>query len=113
MLLLSVDWDSYEKHKALIDGETYPDIVNGLKPALTGKVEMYRVKLSAPTTTLEKHVTSMLIVTLKAPANRDAVVEILTKISEGSDNALIFRQTHEDENKYILIGGWQTIEVCR
>jgi hypothetical protein len=74
---------------------------------------MYHVQFSAPTIALEKPVTEVLILTLKAPENRATVVDILSKISEVTEKRLVFGQTREDENKYILIGGWPTVEVCR
>lgn len=110
---LSVDWDSYDAHKAVIDGPSYQAILGGLKPSLGGKAEMYHVQFSAPTIALEKPVTEVLILTLKAPENRATVVDILSKISEANEKRLVFGQTREDENKYILIGGWPTVEVCR
>lgn len=74
---------------------------------------MYHVKFSAPTAlALGKPVTEVLVLTLKAPENRTDVVDILSKISEASENKSVFGQTREDENKYILIGGWPTVEVC-
>lgn len=112
-LALSIDWDSYEAHKAVIDGPSYSDIIGALKPSLGGAAEMYHVQFSAPTIALEKPVTQVLILTLKAPENRASVVDILSKISEASEKILVFGQTREDENKYILIGGWPTVEVCR
>lgn len=74
---------------------------------------MYHVQFSAPTIALEKPVTELLILTLKAPENRATVVDILSKISEASGKILVFGQTREDESKYVLIGGWPTVEVCR
>lgn len=85
-----------------------------LKPCIGGpKADMYHVQFSAPTIALEKPVTDVVILTLKAPENRASVVDILSKISEASEKMVVFGQTREDENKYILIGGWDTVEVCR
>lgn len=75
--------------------------------------EMYHVQFSAPTIAFDKPVTEVLILTLNAPENRGAVVNILSKISESTGKLLVFGQTREDENKYILVGGWETVEVCR
>ncbi|KAG6374214.1 hypothetical protein JVT61DRAFT_4872 [Boletus reticuloceps] len=107
-----LNWDDYESHKALMDGPTYPDVIAGLKSSFGGsaRTEMYHVKFPAPMIALEKPVTEVAIVSLKAPENRAAVVDILTKFSEASKNMFVFGQTREDENKYVLIAGWQTIE---
>jgi quinol monooxygenase YgiN len=106
-----LNWDSYEAHKAVTDAPSYQAILDALKPSLGGKTEMYHVQFSAPTIALEKPVTEVLILTLKAPENRATVVDILSKISEVTEKRLVFGQTREDENKYILIGGWPTVEA--
>ena len=112
---LSVDWDSYEAHQAVINAPSYQAIHEALKPSLSssGKAEMYHVQFSAPTIALEKPVTEVVILTLKAPENRAAVVDILSKASEASEKKFVFGQTCEDENKYVIISGWLTVEVCR
>lgn len=114
-LSVHVDWDDYEAHKAIMDAPSYSALLEALTPCLSGTraPEMYHVQFSAPTIALEKPVTEVLILTLKAPENRATVVDILSKISESSGKILVFGQTREDENKYILIGGWQTVEVSR
>ena len=98
-----------------MDAPSYSALLEALTPCLSGTraPEMYHVQFSAPTIALEKPVTEVLILTLKAPENRATVVDILSKISESSGKILVFGQTREDENKYILIGGWQTVEVSR
>lgn len=73
---------------------------------------MYHVQFSGPTIAFEKPVTEVLVLTLKAPENRSALVDILSKISEASEKIYVFGKTRENENKYILIGGWPTLEVC-
>ncbi|KAG8215116.1 hypothetical protein J3R82DRAFT_8567 [Butyriboletus roseoflavus] len=107
-----LNWDSFEAHKALMDSPSYAALLESLKPLLGGpKVDMYHVQFSAPTIAFEKPVTEVLILTLKAPENRATVVEVLSKISEASGKILVFGQTREDENKYILVGGWPTVEA--
>lgn len=96
----------------MIDGDSYPAVLGALKPALGGKVEIYHVKFSAPPIALDQPVTEVLMLTLKAPENRAAVVDILTKIAELS-GMHAFGQTREDENKYIVVGGWPSVEVRR
>jgi len=108
-----LNWDSYEAHKAVMNAPSYQAILEALKPSLSasGKAEMYHVQFSAPTIALEKPVTEVVVLTLKAPENRATVVDILSKFSEASEKTLVFGQTCEDENKYILIGGWPTVEA--
>ncbi|KAF8547192.1 hypothetical protein OG21DRAFT_1501679 [Imleria badia] len=107
-----LNWDNFESHKAVIDAPSYPAVIEALKPSLGGKVEMYHVHFSAPTiAAFDSPVTEVLILTLKAPENRAAVVELLSEFSEASGKRLVFGQTLEDENKYILVGGWQTAEA--
>jgi hypothetical protein len=112
-LSLLLDWDSYEAHKAVGDHPSYPALRDALQRSLGGHVDMYHVKFSASATlALGRPVTKVLVLTLKAPENRTDVVDILSKISEASEKMLVFGQTREDDNKYILIGGWPTVEVC-
>ncbi|KAH0833844.1 hypothetical protein J3R83DRAFT_11008 [Lanmaoa asiatica] len=108
---LSVDWDSYEAHQAVIDAPSYPALLGALKPSLDGKVNIYHVQFSAPTIAFEKPITEVTMLTLKAPENRAAVVDILSKFSEASEKMFVFGKTREDESKYVLICGWPTVEA--
>ena len=110
---MSADWDSHEIHKAFASHPSFPAINEAFKPSLGGNVVIYDVSFSAPTVALEKPVTEILVLSLKAPENREAVVDILTKFSEASGKMLVFGQTRQDENKYVVLGGWPTVEVCR
>ncbi|KAF8549817.1 hypothetical protein OG21DRAFT_1469530 [Imleria badia] len=107
-----IHWDSHEIHQAFGNHPSFPAIHEAFKPSLGCNRATYDVEFSAPTVAaLEKPVTEIPVSSLKAPENRDAVVDILTKISEASENILVFGQTRQDENKYIVIGGWPTVEV--
>lgn len=109
---LSVDWDKVEAHKAVIDGPTYPAILEALKPSLGGKAEMYHVKFSAPLQiAFESPVTEVFVLTLKTPENRAALDDVLSKFSEATGKKVVFGQTLEDENKYVIVGGWPSVEV--
>lgn len=112
--VVMIDWDNYEAHKAFMDAPHYPTVIEKLKPCFKadgGKSEMLHVEFSAPTIALDKPVTEVTIITLKAAENRAAVVEILSGLSEVTKNLLVFGKSREDENKYVVIGGWQTVEV--
>ncbi|KAF8547996.1 hypothetical protein OG21DRAFT_1526775 [Imleria badia] len=106
-----LNWDNFEAHKALIDGPSYATVLEGLKPSLGGKVEMYHVKFSGPTIAFENPLTEVLILTLKAPEHRATMVDLLSKFSEPSGKKVVFGQTREDENKYVIVGGWPTVEA--
>ncbi|KAF8547994.1 hypothetical protein OG21DRAFT_1516764 [Imleria badia] len=108
---LSADWDSFESHKALIDGPSFPAVLEALQPSVGGKATMYHVKFSGPTIAFEMPVTEVLTLTLKASENRASVVDILSKISEASEKTAVFGQTREDENKYVLVRGWPSVEA--
>ena len=94
---------------------SYADLLKELEPSLSGASppEMYHVQFSAPTIALEKPVTEVLVFTLKAPENHEIVVNILSGISEASGKMFVFGQTREDENKFVVICGWDSIEVSR
>ena len=110
---LLLDSDSYEAHKAVGDHPSYPALRDALQRSLGGNVDMYHVKFSASTTlALGKPVTEVHVLTLKAPENRTDMVDILSGISDASEGRFVFGQTREDENKYIIIVGWPTVEVC-
>ncbi|KIJ61733.1 hypothetical protein HYDPIDRAFT_115547 [Hydnomerulius pinastri MD-312] len=106
-----LNWDSLEHHQAIINDPSYPELLAALKPSIGGELKMNHVQFSAPTVAFEKPVTEVLVLTLKAPENRATVEEILTKISEVSEKMLVFGKTVEEENKYILVGGWPTVEA--
>ncbi|KAN0079819.1 hypothetical protein V8E55_009385 [Tylopilus felleus] len=106
-----IHWDSHEIHKAFASHPSFPAINEAFKPSLGGNVVIYDVSFSAPTVALEKPVTEILVLSLKAPENREAVVDILTKFSEASGKMLVFGQTCQDENKYVVLGGWPTVEA--
>lgn len=114
-VIIHVDWDSWEAHSAIVDKPAYLDLLKALTPSLSGThcPEMYHIQFSGPTVALEKPVTEVLVLTLKAPENRATMVDILSEIAGSSGESLIFGQTREEENKYILIGGWETVEVGR
>ncbi|KIJ10996.1 hypothetical protein PAXINDRAFT_85219, partial [Paxillus involutus ATCC 200175] len=104
-------WESYEAHQRVMNHASYPDITAILKPCQGRKIQTYHVQFSAPTIAFEKPVTEVLVLTLKAPENRATVVNILSKLSEATQKMLVFGQTVEDKNKYIVVGGWPTVEV--
>ncbi|KAF8833627.1 hypothetical protein BDN67DRAFT_916591, partial [Paxillus ammoniavirescens] len=106
-----IDWATYEDHQTVMNDPSHPDLVAILKPSRGGNLQIYHVQFSAPTVAFEKPVTEVLILTLKAPENRATVVDILSKISEASQKMLVFGQAIEDENKYIVVGGWPTVEA--
>ncbi|KAF8835839.1 hypothetical protein BDN67DRAFT_1072219 [Paxillus ammoniavirescens] len=107
----SIDWDSYEGHQAVMNHPSYPEVIGIVRPFPGAEVQIYHVQFLAQTVALEKPVTEVLVLTLKAAENRAAVVDILSKISEASQKNLVFGQTIEDENKYIVVGGWPTVEA--
>lgn len=97
---------------AIAEAPFYAELTKGLGRALAGPPKAYHVHFSAPTVALDKPVTEVLLLTLKTPENRTALVDMLSKFSEAMERMLVFGQTREDENKYILICGWSTVEVC-
>lgn len=82
-------------------------------PALAGPRKVYHAQLSGPTVALDKPVTEVAVLTLKTPSpdNRAALVDILSKLAEATKNLVAFGLTREDENKYIVIYGWESVEV--
>ncbi|KAG9308704.1 hypothetical protein JVU11DRAFT_9048 [Chiua virens] len=113
-----VQWDSYEQHQKVVKSPSYTDVVNDLKPVLSGQNptgttehKIYHVQFSGPAVAFDQPVTEMVIITLKDPGNHGAVVDILSKRSEASGNMLVYGQTREDENKYIIVSGWPTVEA--
>ncbi|KIJ09159.1 hypothetical protein PAXINDRAFT_87875, partial [Paxillus involutus ATCC 200175] len=102
-------WESYEAHQRVTNHASCPDVIAIFKPCQGRKIRMYHVQFSAPTIAFEKPVTDVLVLTLKAPENRATVVDILSKLSEASQKMLVFGQTVEGKNKYIVVGGWPTV----
>ncbi|KAF8838849.1 hypothetical protein BDN67DRAFT_970906 [Paxillus ammoniavirescens] len=108
---LFVNWDSYEDCQAVLKDPALLDIIPILEHSPGANVQKHNVQFSGPTVAFDKPVTEILVLTLKAPENRAAVVDILSKISEASQEMFVFGQTIEDKNKYIVVGGWPTVEA--
>ena len=92
---------------------SFTKLVAGAAPALAAPYTLYHVRFSAPTIALNYPVTEVAILTLKAPENRAGVVEILSGIAKATNNLYAFGLTRGDENKYVAICGWESVEVCR
>ncbi|KAG9308633.1 hypothetical protein JVU11DRAFT_11584 [Chiua virens] len=101
-----VHWDSYEAHKAVIDGPSFSAIKAALEPCFggSGKQEMYHVQFSGPTIALNQPVT-------EHPRIAKAVVDLLVEASEKTGKMLVWGKTVEDASKYIVIVGYPTVQA--
>ncbi|KAG9310827.1 hypothetical protein JVU11DRAFT_8680 [Chiua virens] len=54
---------------------------------------MYHIRFLGPTIALDRPVTEVTILTLKAPENHEALVDILSKVSETTAKMLVFGRT--------------------
>ncbi|KAG9308096.1 hypothetical protein JVU11DRAFT_12525 [Chiua virens] len=111
-----VKWDNYEQHQKVVESPSYTEVAKGLGPVLSGpnstpEHKIYHVQFSGPAVAFDQPVTEVVVIALKDPANHRAVVDILSKRSGASGNKVVFGQTREDENKYIIVCGWPTVEA--
>jgi quinol monooxygenase YgiN len=108
-----VNWDSYEQHQAIVHTPAFAKLVASAAPALAAPYKLYHVRFSAPTIALNYPVTEVAILTLKAPENRAGVVAILSGIAKATNNLYAFGLTRGDDNKYVAICGWESVEAHR
>ncbi|KAG2057159.1 hypothetical protein BDR06DRAFT_952293 [Suillus hirtellus] len=59
----------------------------------------------------QQPVTEVLLLSIENPDHRTEVFDILTKISDSTENMLVFGPTLENENVIIVVGGWQSVEA--
>lgn len=106
------DWDNLAHHQAMLASPSYPTLLEALKPAYGGWSKMYHVIFNAQPIALKQPVTEVLLLTIKNPSHRTEVFDILTKISDSTKKMLVFGPALEDKNVIIVVGGWQSVEVC-
>ncbi|KAG9308677.1 hypothetical protein JVU11DRAFT_11634 [Chiua virens] len=109
------DWDSYEAHEEVLNGPLFPKVRDALLKETVVSWEttetLHAILSGSPKVALEHPVTAVTLLTLKAPENRNAVVDILTKISERTGNRHVFGVIHEDDQKYMTFCGWESVEA--
>ncbi|KAG2119396.1 hypothetical protein DEU56DRAFT_918561 [Suillus clintonianus] len=105
-----LNWDSQEHHQAMIASPLHDTLREALKPVLGGSEKIYHVIFNKHPTALQQPVTEILCLALKDPSNRAEVLDIFTKNSASPVKINTFGSTLEDENLFILVGGWLSVE---
>ncbi|OJA12620.1 hypothetical protein AZE42_12257 [Rhizopogon vesiculosus] len=106
-----LNWDSRAHHQAVIDGPNYGRVLEALKPIFGDKKEMHHVIFNDLPIAFESPVTEVFICTLKDPGHREEVFDILAKISDKTEKKLVFGPTLENENVFIIVAGWDSVEA--
>ena len=94
-----------------MDAPDYKQLLSGLAPALAGPFKLDHVIFSAPTIAFDYPVTELTILNLKTPENRVALVELLSGIAAATENLIVFGPTRNDENRFFVLGGWESVQV--
>ncbi|KAG9308675.1 hypothetical protein JVU11DRAFT_11632 [Chiua virens] len=108
------DWDSYEDHEKVLNSPLFPVVKETLlKETIISwdTTVTYHTIFSARPIALERPITEVTVLTLKAPGNRQEVVEILTTISERTENMFVFGVEHDNDQKYLALCGWESVEA--
>lgn len=113
-------WESLKHHQDLInDKEVYPVLGEHLFKGAAGIDYMIHATFSPnePYDALSAPVTEIAIWTLKENADKQAFTETLEKlISLANSNPVVtsggWGPTAEDENKFVVLLGWPSLEVC-
>jgi len=120
---LVIQWKSYEDHKVIMDSPTYDvDVIAKLLPVLASvsppSLKMVHVEFDKdPTKAFESPVTEFVVVTMK-PECKDKTGELkdlLTSFIKDLDTkialAAAWGQAREDEDLFVAILGWESVEA--
>ncbi|KAJ7675738.1 hypothetical protein DFH06DRAFT_946602, partial [Mycena polygramma] len=111
-------WDSYEHHQKLVADPSYASVIEALKPAVTGKLQRNHITVAGDVdAALSSPAVEFVVFTVKPEASGEKLVTLLEELGEGLDVAAgahppcFWGQSVEDKNKYLLVVGWDTVEV--
>jgi quinol monooxygenase YgiN len=116
-IVLSV-WETYEHHKKLMEGKDYGQLVQDLKPALSGKLVMQHVDFDADsTTTFTSPATEWVTFTVKPEVTQEELVATFKKLAGEllkvpSCHSAIHGQSREHKGRVVAALGWDSVEVC-
>ncbi|KAG2125504.1 hypothetical protein DEU56DRAFT_824896 [Suillus clintonianus] len=106
-----INWDSREKHMAILETPLLQSLQEAMKPIFEGSVKMNHIIFNDHTTAFQQPVTEVLLLTPKDPSHRAEVFDILTKLSDSTKQMLVFGPALEDENEVVVVCGWPSVEA--
>jgi len=106
-----LNWESLKHHQDLIASPSYPAVIESLSHCLGGPAKMYHVQFSGVLNALKEPITEVFTFKLNAPEQREAVVGYLKTAADVGKGTIAFGQTVEDENLYIMLCGWASLEA--
>ncbi|KAH7913615.1 hypothetical protein BJ138DRAFT_1099304 [Hygrophoropsis aurantiaca] len=62
-------------------------------------------------TAFKTPITEVLVLIMIEPDNREKAVQLLSKIAEASGGVLSFAPDTDDENTFVIFGGWESVEA--
>jgi len=111
-------WESYEHHQKLIGEPSYASLIEGLKPAVSGKLERNHITVAGDVNSaLSSPAVELVVLTLKAEGSADKFESLMGDLAKGLDTSAgehppcVWGQSVEDKNKYLLVVGWDTVEA--
>ncbi|KAJ7342714.1 hypothetical protein DFH08DRAFT_873413 [Mycena albidolilacea] len=110
-------WESYELRQKFLADPRAAGLVEKLKPAVAGKLERHHIDVSGdPTAAFSSPVVSITVLTLKSDAAPEKLAALLEELEKGARTtagarAIMWGQSLEDKNNFLLIGGWDSLEA--
>jgi len=109
-------WESYEHHQKFIQEPSYANLIETLKPAVSGKLERDHINVAGDVdTALSSPAVEFVIFTLKADGSAEALTSLLEELGKGLDVAVgahppcAWGQSVEHKSKFLLVVGWDTV----
>jgi len=110
-------WESFDHYKKFTKSDGYPAVVESMKPAMAGPLQMQHVEVKTdPTTALEAPVTEITIVSLKEGRTFEEVramgekVDANAHLAKGAHIPSSWGPTFQDGQKIVVAAGWDSVE---
>lgn len=110
-------WETYEHHKKLIDHKDYGGLVQILKQAASGKLEMQHINFDGDSTlALTSPATEFVTFKPKPDSEEKLVSSFKTLggelIKAPSCHRVVFGESREHKGTFMTAIGWDSVEVC-
>lgn len=117
-LLRPIVWNTYEHHKQLMEQANYPELLEALKPAVAGKLDLQHVEFDKdPAAALESPATEVIILKPKSDESKDLFLSKFQTLREElnkSDSCIssVWGESRENNGSYVAVVVWKSLQVC-
>jgi len=116
---LVILWQTYEHHKAIMESESYKDLLSTLVPALSAearnRMKMIHINFQEdPSKSFEGPFTEFAVWTLNDLSKQEEMKRYNTYFTRFRPDGLIsttWGHAMEDHSFYVLIAGWESVEA--